>query len=456
MPVQQTTQPRSNCEPVAMARAGWRDEPVAANQRADALAVRNTPVAVVLAIAFAQSMAGARISAACIPRGIVIGGPTGVGKTDLAVLLAQRLGGELISCDSVQVFTGLHIGANKTPTPVPQHLLDVRHWRESFTAADFYREAWAAVKDVVQRGRVPILVGGTGFYLDWMLRGRPGAPPSDPVVLARIEARIGQDANWEASLARLQAVDGEYAAGLSPNDYYRLKRALAVFEQTGRPLSSFRDRRHEPALHIDWRCFYLTSRDRCALLRRIDRRCEEMVRAGLVDEVMALMREGFDSECQAGKSIGYQETLSFVARLRELPPSERTAAGADASFVHFLRHFQSETRQYTRRQEKWFYAMPMFHWVERASLEADLSSELVETVVELYNLAPAEATIQHPLIAASLAFREQCRGDSPQCRDRRKRLRTYQSQFALFAEAQTRADFLEPILISSLNANGQY
>jgi tRNA dimethylallyltransferase len=304
-------------------------------------------------------------------RGIVIGGPTGVGKTDLAALLAQRLNGELISCDSVQIYTGLTIGANKTPTPVPQHLIDLKHWSCAFTAADFLQSCWKAVKEVVGRGRVPILVGGTGFYLDWVVRGRPGAPPTDPLVLKEVEEMLAKDANWEESLKRLMEVDEEYAAVLMRNDYYRLKRALVVQKMTGAPLSSFKHRRRSSEeLSVDWRCFYLAVSNRMALLAHLDKRCEMMVQRGLVQEVLQLVKQGFGPDCQAGRAIGYKEVLDLLAKLRRLPREQW-----DAAFVEFIGEFQSQTRQYTRRQEKWFYGMQEFQWIERPSLSEDLPDE---------------------------------------------------------------------------------
>jgi tRNA dimethylallyltransferase len=372
-------------------------------------------------------------------KGIMIGGPTGIGKTDLAVALAQRLGGELISCDSVQVYEGLSIGANKTATPVPQHLLDVVPWCASHTAADFVERCWAAIREIVGRGRTPILVGGTGFYLDWILYGRPSAPATDPAVLAAVEAELATDADWDASLRRLQVVDAEYASIVMRNDYYRLKRALVVHRMTGQPLSSFKSRNKANSLEIDWRCFYLTHTDRRALMTHLDARCETMVQRGLVKEVVQLKRKGFTTDYQAGRAIGYKETLDFLSRLAGKSKTEER----DQIVQEYLAEFQGQTRQYTRRQEKWFAAMPEFRWLERGDLQPELSSRLVEQATQLYEIErDAYLDPSNPLVSQSNTIREQCR--APQVsRDRRKRLRTYRTVLCIYADAAARKDLLE-------------
>jgi len=286
----------------------------------------------------------------------------------LAKLLARRLGGELISCDSMQVYKGLDIGTNKTPMherSLPEHLLDLVEPTESFTAADFYRECQAKIAEVIERKCVPILVGGTGFYLQWLLRGRPSAPPTDPLVLEQVDREIKEDLNdWKTSLGRLQAVDSAFAAKLNANDYYRLKRALAVYRQTGQPLSSFKTdqtRQVTPSAQVQWRCFYLYCSDRQYLFERLDRRCEHMIASGLVDEVKNLKQAGrLLAESSPGRAIGYKETLDYLD------------SGDDREY---LERFQAATRQYTRRQECWFTKMPEFIWLDRS---APFSDELLD------------------------------------------------------------------------------
>lgn len=374
----------------------------------------------------------------------MVGGPTGIGKTDLAVLLAQRLDGELISCDSVQVYAGLEIGANKTPTPVIQHMLDVVGWKENFTAADFVERCWKIIGKVVERGKIPILVGGTGLYLDWMLNGRPGAPPTDPTALAAIEEEIGKE-DWDTAYSRLQLVDPEYAKVILKNDYYRLKRALVVYRQTGRPLSAFKNRQ-SGELKIDWRCLYLTHGDRFALLQHLDRRCEMMVQKGLVAEVSKLQMEGFNTDYQAGRAIGYKETLDFLEKLQLSHHPRDDLIVDDELIVEYLKEFKSQTRQYTRRQEKWFYGMKEFHWLERKSLIDDLSKELVDQAVSLCQISESDyQNPQLPIISQCALFREQCRAPELN-KTSRRRLQTYTSQLTIYSTSELRKTIIEEMV----------
>ena len=315
---------------------------------------------------------------------VVIGGPTGVGKSELALRLARRINGELVSCDSVQVYRGLNIGSNKTApgTPYREHLLDIIDRWEPFTAADFYIRCQKLITEIHSRGNVPIIVGGTGFYMDWLLRGRPQAPPTDPNSLLEVEQMLAEDGgDWTKSVRRLQVVDPIYAATLLPNDFYRLKRALCVFRSTGRPLSSF-SRCAGPG-DIDFRCFYLTS-ERHAICRRIDERCEDMLRKGLFQEVMDL---GLKADCQAGRSIGYAQVIQLFDQLRgtgHTSSNEQTCAHIFRAFNQFLDGFKASSRQYSRKQENWFARKNEFKWIFRPlPLSSPLPehSELMEAVV---------------------------------------------------------------------------
>ena len=380
----------------------------------------------------------------------MIAGPTGIGKTDLAVALAQRLQGELISCDSVQVYRGLEIGANKTPTSVPQLLLDVVDWREPFTAADFLHHCTLAIKEVTGRGKVPILVGGTGFYLDWVIEGRPGAPATDPEAMKALELELA-GVSWEDAFSKLITVDPKYAQALMKNDWYRLRRALVVHRMTGRPLSSFPIRQNSSTLTaasgdpIEWRCFYLSFNDRFALLRHLDRRCEAMIQRGLIDEVLALRAQGFSLNCQAGRSIGYQETLQFLSSIERGSPILPIDAGP--LFVNFIQTFQAQTRQYTRRQEKWFHARSYYHWLERAQLTLEIDPELVDRVVSMFELSQIEFDHpNHPLVMKGKQFRDRCRSDEKTAQEKRRQLRSYQSQLSIFKDSAYRVDFLKKTL----------
>lgn len=297
---------------------------------------------------------------------IIIGGPTGVGKSELAFRLAENIEGELISCDSVQVYKDLEIGANKTAkdTPGREHLLDLVEWTEEFTAADFYDHCTAKIEEIIKRDKVPILVGGTGFYLDWIVRGRPSAPPTDPEALKLVEEDLGKEGpeNWEKAFKLLQEVDTEYSKIILKNDFYRLKRALAVHKATGLPLSHYKRKPSKLLESYDFRCFFITA-DREYVCRNIDWRCEEMLVKGLLEEVSELGKRGLSLECRAGRSIGYFESLNLLKSFKEIP--ENDIKQQTSTFLTFLDEFKSATRQYSRKQENWFASKSEFRWIRR-------------------------------------------------------------------------------------------
>lgn len=342
-------------------------------------------------------------------KGILISGPTGAGKSDLALSLAKRLGGELISCDSVQVYKGLEIGANKMRQTdgIEQHLIDVLDWNEpgsgerkiNFTVGDFMRTCFRCIDDVCGRGKVPILVGGTGLYMDWLLHGKPGAPSTDDSSMSVINSFL-EGKNWDEALEELEKVDASYAKTLACNDWYRLRRALCVHHQCGgRPLSSF-PRRVGPSLlgkpGADWRCIYLGWKgDRALQFKALDLRCEEMILRGLLKEVQDLRKDGFDSSWQAGRAIGYKESLDFFDRC------ENQNCDQIESLRLLVADFQAQTRQYTRKQEKWFISQkPSFKFLLREQLrvgtdgddgdgsfvDAKNSLDLVEKALRLYEM----------------------------------------------------------------------
>lgn len=217
-----------------------------------------------------------------------------------------------------------------------------------------------AVSEVVSRNRIPIIVGGTGMYFNWILNGRPKSPPTDPAIMQNIQQILSEDSSWGESIQRLRSLDPNYAAKLNRNDYYRLSRALSIVEQTKKPLENFLP---EPTDHVthhckflifilvvgwDLRCFYLTT-DRWYLYRLIDLRCELMIQDGFLNEVSRLMRQGLEDSQAASKSIGYNEAIKFLKGV-SLQDEERF----EKSFQEFLSAFQSQSRMYVRRQDTWF------------------------------------------------------------------------------------------------------
>lgn len=179
---------------------------------------------------------------------VLLSGPTGVGKTRIAQRLCKALNAEIISCDSVQVFKELNIGSNKErlvdilPSGeellMPQHLVDLVSWKQDFSVGDYYEACMNAIKSISAAGKLPLVVGGTGFYMNWILRGR-AASPSVPEEFYEASKRELQGKSWSEALEDFKKVDPKYAQTLSNNDFYRLERAWAVYKYTGKPNSSF-------------------------------------------------------------------------------------------------------------------------------------------------------------------------------------------------------------------------
>lgn len=276
-------------------------------------------------------------------------GPTGVGKTKL---LLEHLPGraEVVAVDSVQVYRGLDIGSAK-PTPqerriLPHHLIDIRNPDQQFDAGDFVAEAEKAVRDISDRGLIPVLSGGTAFYFKNFLFGLTSTPVSDPEVRRQVEEEWNQ-LGEEAFRHLLAQVDPVSAQRILPHDAYRLKRAREVWVQSGRPLSSF-------TLPTEPRPGYRVTlvgleRPRDEVWRRIDQRVDQMVADGLVDEVRGLLAQGVSPQAPALKGIGYAEFLPWLTEGR----------GSQAEAVQEVK---IRSRQYAKRQMTFFRALPGVVW----------------------------------------------------------------------------------------------
>lgn len=297
----------------------------------------------------------------------VIAGPTGVGKSDLAIRLCEQMQGEIISVDSVQVYRNLVIGANK-PTVreverVPHHLLNVRESNEEYTAGDFYNDALQAVQDVLSRGRLPVLVGGTSMYLDWFTNGRPDTPMADPVVKDQVRellAPFKAAADWENGVAKLQEVDPESATQLVRNDWYRLNRYLTIAMQTKNstvsPPSPAEDDLTKLRNSLDMRCFFLTA-PREQLFRRIDRRCEAMLQSGLLEETTEQLLDGsLLPSSSAGRAIGYRQAIEYLTK-------KKWRYALPTGLTKFVKDFATQSRQYAAKQTRWFRTERKFEWV---------------------------------------------------------------------------------------------
>ena len=311
------------------------------------------------------------------PRALMILGPTASGKTDLAVRLALRFHGEVVSMDSALVYRGMDIGTAK-PTleerhGVPHHLIDIREIGESYSAADFAADAARLVEDIAARGRLPIIAGGTMLYAKALREGLNDMPTTAPEVRDSV-ADEAERLGWPAMHAKLAQVDPVTAARLAPNDKQRIGRALEVYRMTGRPLSSFHAERTADEAAFPVRALGLLPGDRAELHRRIGLRFERMLEAGFLDEVRGLMaRPDFREESPAMRAVGYRQAIDFL-RGRTTEAVFREAGCA-------------ATRQLAKRQMTWMRSMSdvtlVDPWLESAEERGAMLAEDVERALGL-------------------------------------------------------------------------
>ena len=283
---------------------------------------------------------------------IVICGPTATGKTRLGVALAQRLNGEVVSADSMQVYRDMAIGTAR-PTAeemagVPHHMMGIADPAENYSVARYVREATACVEDIFRRVRQPIVVGGTGLYIDALCQGREFSDFRPAGARARLQAQAAQGGLGEL-WADLQRIDPEAAQTLHPNDEKRIIRALEVWYDTGKTISQHNRETRDLPPRYEAVTIALTYRDRQDLYRRIDRRVDQMMARGLADEVRALLAAGVPREGTAMQAIGYKEFLGVA---------EGTATVDQAVAEVKLR-----SRQYAKRQLTWLRRNPEIHWI---------------------------------------------------------------------------------------------
>lgn len=245
-------------------------------------------------------------------KALVISGPTASGKTALSVACAKRLNGEIVSADALLVYKGLNIGTAKPSKGemggIPHYMIDVVAPTESFSASDYERLALPILKDIVARGKVPIIVGGTSFYLDALLYKRTlGGAPADESVRKKYEAIFEREGK-EALFSLLRKIDPASAEVLHPNDKKRVIRALEIYELTGKRKSEQHDERipRLPVLAVG------VDYPREELYSRIDARVDEMIKSGLVEEVEGLLKNGISENAQCMQGIGYKEVVEIL------------------------------------------------------------------------------------------------------------------------------------------------
>jgi tRNA dimethylallyltransferase len=305
---------------------------------------------------------------------IVIAGPTACGKTSFGIELAKELRGEIVSADSMQVYRGMDIGTAK-PTPferkeVPHHLVDIRDLNQEFNVVDFYYEARQCCQEIHIRESVPIVVGGSGFYLHSFLYGPPSGPPSVPELRRTLEEEM-EKFGTEALFERLRKLDPQYASTITKNDKQKIIRALEIITLSGQEVSKLSWKGRKKPQNFDFHCWFLY-RPKEKLYPRIDARCEKMVADGFIEEVKALKEKGLLQNSSASQAIGYRQALEFLE-------TEQTSA----DYCQFLESFKSASRRYAKRQFTWFRREPLFRWLDLDMHDPEVAMDMIRQDYEL-------------------------------------------------------------------------
>lgn len=276
---------------------------------------------------------------------LVVAGPTASGKSSLGVALAHKLGGEVVSADSMQVYRGMDVGTAKISPEemqgIPHHMLSCAGPDENYSVSRYVDEASACCDDILARGRLPIIVGGTGLYIDSLISGRGFSPAasSDPRLTAALEARY-DEIGGEAMLSELAAFDPDRAAKLSSGDRRRIVRAIEVYRLTGKTITLHDAETRAIPNRYDARRIVLQFSNRAILYDRINSRVDLMVKNGLFSEVSGLLSSGISDDCTALQAIGYKEVVSALRN--EITQQEAVEL------------IKLSSRRYAKRQITWF------------------------------------------------------------------------------------------------------
>lgn len=296
------------------------------------------------------------------PRVIVISGPTAIGKSSLAIEIAKIINAEIISCDSMQIYKKMDIGTAKIKDyqGVVHHLIDVCDLKDSFTVMDYYKKAMKALKTIFIKKKIPIIVGGCGFYLHALLYGPPQGPSPDFNFREKMEKEI-REKGIESLYEMLQMLDPLYAKTITEHDWQKIIRGLEIIYLTKKQISSFA---LEKKSEFDFRCWFLYE-EKEKLYAKVEKRCEKMLEEGLVEEVQEL-REDLLKNYSAKKSIGYRQCLDYL----------------DQKYTkeQFLQEFKKASRHYVKRQFTWFKKEKYFRW-----LNVNISKEkVIEFILQDY------------------------------------------------------------------------
>lgn len=285
---------------------------------------------------------------------IVLTGPTAVGKTSLSIALAKAVGGEIISADSMQVYKYMNIGTAKITEEekcgIPHFLIDEFEPDEEFNVTIFKNKVMGYIKDIKSRGKVPIIVGGTGFYIQSVIYDINFNEYGDDSEVRKKYELMAETIGKSELHKKLALVDREYADSVSENNVKKVVRALTFFEMTGEKLSEHNKRERERSSPFDFAYFVLTM-DRKKLYERIDKRVDLMFDMGLVDEVKALMAKGYDKSLVSMQGIGYKEVIDYL--------------NGETSLEECIDIIKRDTRHFAKRQLTWFKREKVVTYIDK-------------------------------------------------------------------------------------------
>ncbi len=303
---------------------------------------------------------------------IILTGPTAVGKTDLSIQLAKAIGGEIISADSMQVYRHMDIGSAKvTPEEmdgVPHHLIDVLEPEEEFNVVVFQKLAKEALTGIYERGHIPIIVGGTGFYIQALLYDIDFTENDGDTAIRRELEKLAQTQGAVCLHQMLQEIDPESAAAIHQNNVKRVIRAIEFYRQTGKKISLHNEQEREKQSPYQF-LYYVLDTDRKTLYERIDRRVDRMMEHGLVDEVKHLADMGCTRDMVSMQGLGYKEILDYLS-------GEITLEEA----VYILKR---DTRHFAKRQITWFKRERDVRWLELEQFQNDRKKVLEHILDEI-------------------------------------------------------------------------
>ena len=284
---------------------------------------------------------------------IVIAGPTCVGKTETAIALARSIGGEIVSADSMQVYRGMDIGTAKASVAeregIPHHMIDVADPSEDYNVNRYSEAALQCISDIRSRGKVPIVVGGSGFYIDALLYGQPESEPgTDPDLRSELRKRASEGELPEL-YSELKKLDPAYAESIHPNNRVRVIRGLEYTLTTGTPYSQYTRARMDAKPRFDHRFFVLDD-DRMELYSRIDARVDRMVADGLLFEVKRLMDDGIGRDTVSMQGVGYRQMFDYLS--------------GEMALEEAIESIKVETRHIAKRQLTWLRHIPDTEWID--------------------------------------------------------------------------------------------